>query len=82
MADTGSCYCRAITYEINLDRAEDARTLLCHCKNCKKFTGSPLGIMSSDQEGGVKITNGEEFVKGTDRICVSPTIPLVVLGPP
>ena len=32
---TGSCYCRAIKYELNLDSADDARTSLCHCNNCK-----------------------------------------------
>lgn len=32
---TGSCYCRNIKYELNLNSADDARTSLCHCKNCK-----------------------------------------------
>ena len=36
MIYTGSCYCKEIRYEINLASAdEEARTSICHCKNCK-----------------------------------------------
>jgi hypothetical protein len=38
MLSTGSCYCRAITYEVSLNSADDARTSICHCKNCKACT--------------------------------------------
>lgn len=31
----GSCYCHAIKYEIDLESKDDARTSICHCKNCK-----------------------------------------------
>ncbi|TFY77086.1 hypothetical protein EWM64_g6928 [Hericium alpestre] len=44
MKYTGSCYCRAITYEIDLASPDDARTSVCHCFNCKKFTGTENGI--------------------------------------
>jgi len=32
---TGSCYCRCLQYELNLESVDDARTSLCHCYNCK-----------------------------------------------
>jgi len=32
---TGSCYCRNLQYELNLESFDDARTSLCHCHNCK-----------------------------------------------
>ena len=35
---TGSCYCRQIQYELNLSSPDDARTSLCHCRNCKAST--------------------------------------------
>ena len=38
MFSPGSCYCRAITYEVSLNSADDARTSICHCKNCKART--------------------------------------------
>jgi len=47
MAQTfpGSCYCGEVQYKLTLDNpAEDARTSICHCTNCKKFTGGPYGI--------------------------------------
>lgn len=31
----GGCYCGKIRYEIDLDDKEQARTSLCHCRNCK-----------------------------------------------
>lgn len=34
-AFTGSCFCRNIEYELELDSADDARTSICHCRNCK-----------------------------------------------
>src|SRR5690606_33384263 len=42
---TGGCYCKAVRYEIRPPSdASLIRTSLCHCRNCKKFTGSPYGI--------------------------------------
>lgn len=32
---TGSCSCRKIEYELSLLSPDDARTSLCHCRNCK-----------------------------------------------
>ncbi|KAI1491536.1 Mss4-like protein [Biscogniauxia mediterranea] len=43
----GSCYCGLVRYTIALsDPAAEAqaRTSLCHCRNCKKFTGGACGV--------------------------------------
>lgn len=40
----GSCYCRAIKYEIDLASKDDARTSICHCKNCKVRSGLLLRV--------------------------------------
>ncbi|KAJ5773785.1 Glutathione-dependent formaldehyde-activating enzyme/centromere protein V [Penicillium paradoxum] len=32
---TGSCICRNIEYELRLASNDEARTSLCHCRNCK-----------------------------------------------
>ncbi|RPA73089.1 hypothetical protein BJ508DRAFT_216449 [Ascobolus immersus RN42] len=42
---TGGCYCNSIRYTITPPQDTSLiRTSLCHCRNCKKFTGSPYGI--------------------------------------
>ncbi|KAL9062035.1 MAG: hypothetical protein Q9206_000126 [Seirophora lacunosa] len=35
MVYKGACYCKAVKYEIDIPSPEEARTSLCHCKNCK-----------------------------------------------
>ncbi|KAI9802301.1 MAG: hypothetical protein M1833_001807 [Piccolia ochrophora] len=58
MIHPGSCYCREITYEVTLASPDDARTSLCHCKNCKKWTGSAFGITTKIAKDTFKITAG------------------------
>jgi len=57
-AYTGSCYCGEIKYEINLDSPEQARTSLCHCKNCKKYFGTPFGVTTKLPLSSFKLTAG------------------------
>ncbi|KGO73099.1 Glutathione-dependent formaldehyde-activating enzyme/centromere protein V [Penicillium italicum] len=33
----GSCICREIEYQLKLASIDDARTSLCHCRNCKVY---------------------------------------------
>ena len=35
MVYKGFCYCKEIQYEIDISSPDEARTSLCHCKNCK-----------------------------------------------
>jgi hypothetical protein len=59
----GGCYCRKIRYEITLDNPdEQARTSICHCKNCKKFTGGEHGITSKIPKSSFRVTEGHEAV--------------------
>ncbi|KAI0802171.1 Mss4-like protein [Xylaria sp. FL0064] len=57
----GGCYCGAIRYTIMLsDPASEARTSICHCGNCKRFTGCNYDITtkiprSSFALAGVKL---------------------------
>ncbi|KAJ6073353.1 hypothetical protein PENARI_c018G05301 [Penicillium arizonense] len=41
---TGSCFCHNIEYELELESADDARTSVCHCRNCKKAFGTNYGL--------------------------------------
>ncbi|BGO91090.1 hypothetical protein NBRC10512_005818 [Rhodotorula toruloides] len=61
------CYCRAIRYEVNVDSPDDLRTSLCHCKNCKKFTGGPYGVTTKLPLQSFKITVGEPASHSADN---------------
>ncbi|KAI4229262.1 MAG: hypothetical protein L6R36_001010 [Xanthoria steineri] len=37
MVYKGACYCQEIKYEIDISSPDEARTSLCHCRNCKRF---------------------------------------------
>jgi hypothetical protein len=55
----GSCYCTSLAFTLTLtDPAEDARTSLCHCGNCKKFTGGPFGVTTKVSRSSFKYTKG------------------------
>lgn len=57
---TGSCYCRALTYTLTLDSADDARTSLCHCKNCKKAFGTNYGLTAKVAKDAFKYTSDKK----------------------
>ncbi|TFK39073.1 DUF636 domain-containing protein [Crucibulum laeve] len=56
---TGSCYCKEVKYEVNLQSLDDARTSICYCSNCKKWTGSAFGITTKIPRSALKITKGK-----------------------
>ncbi|TFK46200.1 hypothetical protein OE88DRAFT_1668068 [Heliocybe sulcata] len=58
MICNGGCYCGTIRYEIKLESPDEARTSICHCKNCKKFTGSEFGITAKLPWKSFRITQG------------------------
>lgn len=61
---TGGCYCTRIRYTITLPSGPDsARTSLCHCKNCKKFTGGPFGVTTKIPSSAYTVTSGQHLLK-------------------
>ncbi|KAL4814762.1 Mss4-like protein [Aspergillus spinulosporus] len=56
---TGSCTCRKIQYDLTLSSPDDARTSLCHCKNCKKAFGGNYGLAAKIPKDALKITAGK-----------------------
>lgn len=39
----GGCYCTKVRYEVSLDNPDkEARTSICHCKNCKVSRELPI----------------------------------------
>ncbi|KAK1141736.1 hypothetical protein N8T08_008834 [Aspergillus melleus] len=55
---TGSCYCRKIEYELDLSSPDDARTSLCHCRNCKKAFGTNYGLTAKVPKDAINIVRG------------------------
>ncbi|KAF2838093.1 DUF636 domain protein [Patellaria atrata CBS 101060] len=55
---TGSCYCRSVEYTLDLASASDARTSLCHCRNCKKAFGGNYGLTAKVPKETFKYTKG------------------------
>ena len=60
----GGCYCTAVRYTLSLaDPDADARTSLCHCTNCKKFTGGPFGVTTKVDKKGFEVVQGADHVR-------------------
>ncbi|KAI9865674.1 MAG: hypothetical protein M1813_002132 [Trichoglossum hirsutum] len=60
MVHSGSCYCGKLKYELDLGSPDDdARTSICHCRNCRKWTGSAFGITTMVPRTAFRFTAGE-----------------------
>ncbi|RYP11818.1 hypothetical protein DL765_007584 [Monosporascus sp. GIB2] len=60
----GGCYCGAVRYTITLDDPHSqARTSICHCGNCKKFTGGEHGITTKIPKSAFEIKQGRDQVR-------------------
>ncbi|RYP93294.1 hypothetical protein DL770_000583 [Monosporascus sp. CRB-9-2] len=60
----GGCYCGAIRYTITLDDPHSqARTSICHCGNCKKFTGGEHGITTKIPKSAFEIKQGRDQIR-------------------
>lgn len=64
---TGSCYCRAIKYQISLNSPDDARTSLCHCGNCKKAFGTNYGLTAKISKDALEVTQGTPKTHSADN---------------
>ncbi|KAA8643992.1 GFA family protein [Aspergillus tanneri] len=54
----GSCSCRNIEYDLSLSSPDDARTSLCHCRNCKKAFGTNYGLTAKVLKDAITIVRG------------------------
>ncbi|OAX33776.1 hypothetical protein K503DRAFT_725425 [Rhizopogon vinicolor AM-OR11-026] len=55
---TGSCCCGQLKYHVKLGSPDEARTSICHCKNCQKFTGGNYGITTKVPRSSFNYTTG------------------------
>lgn len=56
---TGSCYCGAVTLEMN---GEPLDMGYCHCAACRRYSGAPVNAFFLWKEGDVRITKGEDLL--------------------
>ncbi|BCS02093.1 GFA family protein [Aspergillus luchuensis] len=57
---TGSCLCGGIQYEVT---GEPMKRVMCHCENCRKFTGSSFMANSFMKESQLTIKSGESLIQ-------------------
>ena len=71
----GSCLCGSVQYEIS---GEAKKFYHCHCKRCRKATGTGHASNLLVKPGAIKWLKGEELIKGykvpeairfTNRFC-------------
>ncbi|OQD82798.1 hypothetical protein PENANT_c019G05633 [Penicillium antarcticum] len=55
---TGSCICRMIEYELELESVDDARASVCHCNNCKKAFGTNYGLTAKVPKDAFHLKKG------------------------
>ncbi|MGF1479073.1 MAG: GFA family protein [Cyanophyceae cyanobacterium] len=53
---TGGCLCGKIHYRIN---GEPLRTMLCHCRTCRRQAGGPASAFAIFLRQGVEVIRGE-----------------------
>ncbi|KAF2627462.1 DUF636 domain-containing protein [Macroventuria anomochaeta] len=63
----GGCYCKKLTYTIRLATKDEARTMVCHCKDCKKTFGSVFGVTVKVPVTGVRMTGEKVMVHKSDN---------------
>lgn len=63
----GGCYCKEIRYEIELETPDEARTSLCHCRNCKKFFGTAFGLTAKIPKDAFRVTKGQTKEHAADN---------------
>ncbi|KAI1152412.1 Mss4-like protein [Nemania diffusa] len=60
----GGCACGAVRYALALpDPGSQARTSLCHCGACKRFTGGNYGITTRVPRAAFALERGREALR-------------------
>ncbi|CAL1712631.1 unnamed protein product [Somion occarium] len=67
MIYSGGCFCSEIRYQLDLVSPDEARTSLCHCKNCKRFFGSAFGLTAKVPKNNFTVTKGKTKVHVSDN---------------
>lgn len=65
----GSCLCGEVRYEI---KGEPKKVLMCHCRNCRKASGTAFTVNGLVDRGDFTVTQGE------DRIAEFEAVPGVL----
>ena len=52
---TGSCHCKAVAFEADVD---PARTAICHCSDCQVLTGTAYRVSVPSVPGTFRLTAG------------------------
>ncbi len=62
---TGGCQCGEIRYEVTTD---PLATIICHCKECKRQSGSAFGMSMIVPRDGFRLTSGKPktFSRGAE----------------
>jgi hypothetical protein len=55
----GSCHCGSVRYEALV---EPNRTVICHCTDCQKLTGSAYRVSVPADDGSFHLTSGKPSV--------------------
>ncbi|PKX89340.1 GFA family protein [Aspergillus novofumigatus IBT 16806] len=56
---TGTCLCNAVTYRIDLPDSTTPKVILCHCINCKRYTGSGFSANIAVPKTSLHWTKGQ-----------------------
>ncbi|KDQ62595.1 hypothetical protein JAAARDRAFT_121493 [Jaapia argillacea MUCL 33604] len=67
MIYNGGCYCGEVRYQLDLSSPDEARTSVCHCKNCKKLFGSAFGITAKVPRKAFTFTSGKPKIHESDN---------------
>jgi hypothetical protein len=60
------CQCESLSAEVDDDAK--AMTVLCHCRDCQRRSGSPFGVMAYFPNEAVRISGeAREFTRQTDE---------------
>ena len=68
MGHMGSCFCGAVTLEVE---GEPEEMGYCHCRSCRSWSGGPVNAFSLWKPEQVKVTAGSEHLATYNKTEVS-----------
>jgi len=64
MVQKGQCFCGAVEVEVSGDPAAQG---YCHCESCRRVAGAPVRGFTLWPADAVRVTRGEEKLKGYNK---------------